>query len=91
MSVHKKTVSRIGALLLALVMMLSLLPTSVLATSSEPTVVIAGSDFQNKSGDKEPTWYFNINGYSGGTIFFKTPDALLECFAGAITKIDAIK
>ena len=52
MSVHKKTVSRIGALLLALVMMLSLLPTSVLATGSEPTVVIAGSDFQNKSGDE---------------------------------------
>lgn len=54
MSVHKKTVSRIGALLLALVMMLSLLPTSVLATSSEEnaTVVIAGSDFQNKSGDE---------------------------------------
>lgn len=46
---------------------------------------------KNKSGDKEPTWYFNINGYSGGTIFFKTPDALLECFAGAIMKIDAIK
>ena len=52
MSVRKRTVSRIGALLLALVMMLSLLPTSVLATSSEPTVVIAGSDFQNKSGDE---------------------------------------
>ena len=52
MSVRKRTVSRIGALLLALVMMLSLLPTSVLATGSEPTVVIAGSDFQNKSGDE---------------------------------------
>ena len=51
MSVHKKTVSRIGALLLALVMMLSLLPTSVLATGSEPTVVIAGSDFQNPNGN----------------------------------------
>lgn len=53
MSVHKKTVSRIGALLLALVMMLSLLPTSVLATGSEadPTVVIAGSDFQNSNGN----------------------------------------
>ena len=38
------------ALLLALVMMLSLLPTSVLATGSEPTVVIAGSDFQAKGG-----------------------------------------
>lgn len=35
MSVRKRTVSRIGALLLALVMMLSLLPTSVLATGSE--------------------------------------------------------
>ena len=52
MSVHKKTVSRIGALLLALVMMLSLLPTSVLATGSEPTVVIAGSDFQNPIGGR---------------------------------------
>ena len=52
MSVRKRTVSRISALLLALVMMLSLLPTSVLATGSEPTVVIAGSDFQNKSGDE---------------------------------------
>ena len=53
MSVRKRTVSRIGALLLALVMMLSLLPTSVLATGSEEdsTVVIAGSDFQNPSGD----------------------------------------
>lgn len=50
MSVRKRTVSRISALLLALVMMLSLLPTSVLATGSEPTVVIAGSDFQNSSG-----------------------------------------
>ena len=51
MSVRKRTVSRIGALLLALVMMLSLLPTSVLATSSEEdsTVVVACSDFQNKS------------------------------------------
>ena len=38
------------ALLLALVMMLSLLPTSVLATGSDPTVVIAGSDFQAKGG-----------------------------------------
>lgn len=53
MSVRKRTVSRIGALLLALVMMLSLLPTSVLATSSveDSTVVIAGSDFQNPSGN----------------------------------------
>lgn len=52
MSVRKRTVSRIGALLLALVMMLSLLPTSVLATSSEAnsTVVIAGSDFQARGG-----------------------------------------
>ena len=51
MSVRKRTVSRIGALLLALVMMLSLLPTSVLATGSEEdsTVVVACSDFQNKS------------------------------------------
>ena len=46
---------------------------------------------KNKSGDKEPTWYFNINGYNGGTLFFKTPDALLDCFTGAIAKIDAIK
>lgn len=52
MSVRKRTVSRIGALLLALVMMLSLLPTSVLATGSEPTVVIAGSDFQNPRGNE---------------------------------------
>ena len=54
MSVRKRTVSRIGALLLALVMMLSLLPTSVLATGSEEdsTVVIAGSDFQNPNGNE---------------------------------------
>ena len=45
------TGKKLLALLLALVMMLSLLPTSVLATSSEPTVVIAGSDFQNPNGD----------------------------------------
>lgn len=45
------TGKKLLALLLALVMMLSLLPTSVLATGSEPTVVIAGSDFQNPSGD----------------------------------------
>ena len=45
------TGKKLLALLLALVMMLSLLPTSVLATGSEPTVVIAGSDFQNKSGN----------------------------------------
>ena len=45
------TGKKLLALLLALVMMLSLLPTSVLATSSEPTVVIAGSDFQNPKGD----------------------------------------
>ena len=47
------TGKKLLALLLALVMMLSLLPTSVLATGSEEnsTVVIAGSDFQNKSGD----------------------------------------
>ena len=48
------TGKKLLALLLALVMMLSLLPTSVLATGSEAdsTVVIAGSDFQNKSGDE---------------------------------------
>ena len=46
---------------------------------------------KNKSGDKEPTWYFDINGYNNGTLFFKTPDGLLDCFAGAIAKIDAIK
>lgn len=45
------TGKKLLALLLALVMMLSLLPTSVLATGSKPTVVIAGSDFQNSSGD----------------------------------------
>ena len=53
MSVRKRTVSRIGALLLALVMMLSLLPTSVLATgsSAEETIyVLAGGDFQ-EAGD----------------------------------------
>lgn len=45
------TGKKLLALLLALVMILSLLPTSVLATGSDPTVVIAGSDFQNPSGD----------------------------------------
>lgn len=44
------TGKKLLALLLALVMILSLLPTSVLATGSEPTVVIAGSDFQAKGG-----------------------------------------
>ena len=46
------TGKKLLALLLTLIMILSLLPTSVLATGSEPTVVIAGSDFQNKSGDE---------------------------------------
>ena len=46
------TGKKLLALLLALIMILSLLPTSVLATGSDPTVVIAGSDFQNKSGDE---------------------------------------
>lgn len=45
------TGKKLLALLLALVMMLSLLPTSVLATGSEPTVVIAGSDFQARNGN----------------------------------------
>ena len=45
------TGKKLLALLLTLIMILSLLPTSVLATGSEPTVVIAGSDFQNKSGN----------------------------------------
>ena len=45
------TGKKLLALLLALIMILSLLPTSVLATGSEPTVVIAGSDFQNPSGN----------------------------------------
>lgn len=45
------TGKKLLALLLALIMILSLLPTSVLATGSDPTVVIAGSDFQNPSGD----------------------------------------
>ena len=44
------TGKKLLALLLALIMILSLLPTSVLATGSEPTVVIAGSDFQAKGG-----------------------------------------
>ena len=44
------TGKKLLALLLALVMILSLLPTSVLATGSEPTVVIAGSDFQARGG-----------------------------------------
>ena len=54
MSVRKRTVSRIGALLLALVMMLSLLPTSVLATGSsaeKTTYVLAGGDFQEGDYD----------------------------------------
>lgn len=45
------TGKKLLALLLALVMILSLLPTSVLATGSDPTVVIAGSDFQNPNGN----------------------------------------
>lgn len=45
------TGKKLLALLLALIMILSLLPTSVLATGSEPTVVIAGSDFQNPNGN----------------------------------------
>ena len=44
-----------------------------------------------QNGDKEPTWYFDINGNPGSTLYFNTPDGLLECFAGAIAKIDAIK
>lgn len=44
------TGKKLLALLLALIMILSLLPTSVLATGSDPTVVIAGSDFQAKGG-----------------------------------------
>lgn len=44
------TGKKLLALLLALVMILSLLPTSVLATGSDPTVVIAGSDFQARDG-----------------------------------------
>lgn len=44
------TGKKLLALLLALIMILSLLPTSVLATGSKPTVVIAGSDFQAKGG-----------------------------------------
>ena len=45
------TGKKLLALLLALIMILSLLPTSVLATGSEAsTVVIAGSDFQAKGG-----------------------------------------
>lgn len=46
------TGKKLLALLLALVMILSLLPTSVLATGSDPTVVIAGSDFQNPNGNE---------------------------------------
>lgn len=46
---------------------------------------------KNKAGDKEPTWYFNINGNNGGTMFFKTPDTILDCFTSAIAKINAIK
>lgn len=46
------TGKKLLALLLALIMILSLLPTSVLATGSEPTVVIAGSDFQNPNGNE---------------------------------------
>ena len=45
------TGKKLLALLLTLIMILSLLPTSVLATGSEPTVVIAGSDFQNPNGN----------------------------------------
>lgn len=46
---------------------------------------------KNKSGDKEPTWYFNINGYNGATLFFKTSDALMTCFNEALAKIESIK
>ena len=46
---------------------------------------------KNKAGDKEPTWYFNINGYNGGILYFNTADTLLDCFTGAIAKINAIK
>lgn len=46
---------------------------------------------KNKAGDKEPTWFFNINGYNGGTLYFTTPDTILDCFSSAIAKINAIK
>lgn len=46
---------------------------------------------KNKSGDKEPTWFFNINGYSNGTLYFKSPEPLIECFSNAIAKITSIK
>ena len=46
---------------------------------------------KNKAGDKEPTWYFNINGYNGGILYFTSADTLLDCFTGAISKINAIK
>ena len=46
---------------------------------------------KNKSGDKKPTWYFDINGRNNGTLYFSSPDALLNCFSEAIAKIEAIK
>ena len=46
---------------------------------------------KNKAGDKEPTWYFNINGYNGGILYFNSADTLFDCFTGAISKINTIK
>ena len=46
---------------------------------------------KNRDGDKEPVWYFNIDGYSYGTIFFKTADEIIAIFDGAIQKINEIK
>ena len=46
---------------------------------------------KNKLGDKKTTWFFNINGNEKGTLYFSSPDALLNCFSEAIAKIEAIK
>ncbi len=46
---------------------------------------------KNKSGDKAPTWFISLEGYTSSNLYFKSADPLLETFNAAINKIKEIQ
>lgn len=46
---------------------------------------------KNKKGDKEPTWFISLEGYSSSNLYFKSAEPLLNTFKEAINKIQEIE
>lgn len=46
---------------------------------------------KNKNGDKAPTWFISLEGYTSSNLYFKSAEPLLETFNTAINKIKEIQ